>query len=111
MRKQTLAILFIFILLFLATQLAAVRVAEAGVACASGPQSGIATVTLGNGQSEIVTISYPRAFCKAPVIVVTGYEEVTRVRLGVVTVSTVTLIVDGSPGEARLAWQGSAPSK
>lgn len=111
MKKRALILLLVLFFLFGVTHLAAVRVAEAGAACASGLQAGVAEVTLEHGQGEMVTITYPRAFCRAPVIVVTGYGEVTNVRLGVVTAQVVTLIVDGAPGAARLAWQGAPATK
>lgn len=109
MRKQVTVLLSIFLLLFILVQQAAAQGAD--LACAGGVQAGVAEVTLAHGQGEIVMVSYPRAFCRAPVVVVTGYEEVTRVRLGVVTAEAVTLIVDGAPGVVRLAWQGTPPTK
>lgn len=107
MRKQVTVLLSVFLLLFILVQQAAAKSA----ACVSGLQAGVAEVTLEHGNGEIVMVSYPRAFCRAPVVVVTGYEEVTRVRLGVVTAEAVTLIVDGAPGAVRLAWQGTPATK
>ena len=104
-------LLGLLVLLLVGLTLAGFDARAGALACARGTQAQVSEVTLEHGQGEIVMLNFPRPFCTVPVVVVTGYEEVTRVRLGVVTAEAVTLIVDGAPGAVRLAWQGTPATK
>lgn len=60
---------------------------------------------------EILTIQYPKQFCTSPIPTAVGSEQVASVRIGVVTPSTVSLIVDGNPGDAGVIfWQAQEPT-
>lgn len=79
------------------------------VGCVASAQAGTQETTISGGQS-ILMVSF-REFCKMPVVVATGNEQVDRVKIGVITPSSVTLIVTGPDVPVRIYWHALPPTK
>lgn len=71
--------------------------------CVASPVAGRAEFVIEGGQ-EIVMMTFSPAFCKPPVVVATGDEAVEQVQIGVVTATSVTFVVTGQDGTARVYW-------
>lgn len=78
--------------------------------CVHYQQAGLHDFTFEDGR-EIITIQYPKPFCQVPIPTAVGSESVASVRIGVVTPSIVSLIVEGTPGDAGVIyWQAQEPT-
>lgn len=78
--------------------------------CVHHQQAGLHDFIFKDG-SEIIVIQYPKPFCQIPIPMAVGSEPVDTVRIGVVTPSILSLIVDGTPGESGVIyWQVQEPT-
>lgn len=78
--------------------------------CVHYQQAGQTDFTFEDGR-EIIAIQFPKPFCTTPIPTAVGSEQVDSVRIGVVTPSIVSLIVEGTPGDpAIIYWQASEPT-
>lgn len=98
-------VFLVLIFLFLLAACAATFAPPVKGTCAEQPQAGVASFMLDNDGQALVIVGFDE-FCRTPVPVASGSEEITLVQVGVVTPSSVAFVVHGvSDGEGRLFWQ------
>lgn len=75
--------------------------------CYEGLQAGAATLTLETAKAEMFIVSFPAEYCTPPSVVALGSENITQIRLGVVTPSIAIFLVSGEPGEVTFHWHAA----